>query len=145
MKKIVLSLVLILTLCLSLVACAEDPVTKEDWINTLVNEKGLTLTENSTEGDELELANAKLNLEISAFSGNFKVEILSFTHLTKDGDTQNACKIIEFATEDEAIKYAGFYINKRGDNSLWRVAKDGNVVVITNLDAVPEVVNLIFK
>ena len=145
MKKIILSIILIVTMCLALVACAEEPVTKEDWIDTLVNDKGLVVTENSTEGEALEYANARLNMDISMFQGNFKVETVSYTVLTKGGDTEKACKIIEFATEDDAIKYSGLFMNKRSANSGWYVAKDGKIVVITNLSEATEVINLIFK
>ena len=144
MKKIILSMVLIVTMCLILVACAEEPVTKEDWIAGL-KEKGLVVTEHSTKGLDLEYADARLDMEINLFNGNFTVETVSYTVLTKDGDLENACKIIEFATEEDAIKYMGFYMNSRGENSGWYVAKDGNIVVVTNLSVVPEVINLIFK
>lgn len=145
MKKIITIITLVLALCLTFAGCAEKEVFDTKACIEDVAALGLELKENSTEGDALSLANTKLNLEIQMFQGNFQVNVVSFTHFTKADDETFACKIIEFETEEQAIMYGGFFMNKRSENEGWGVAIADKTVIVTNLSEVKNTIDLIFK
>lgn len=145
MKKLILILTLILTFCLVFVGCAEKESFDTSACIESIKAKGLTVSESATEGSALELANAKVNMEISMFNGNFTVEVKSYTVLVKSDSMEKSCKVIEMATEEEASIYGGFFINKRGEYDGYKVAIEDKTVIITNITDVEQAVDLIFK
>ena len=145
MKKLILVLTLILALCLTFVGCAEKEAFDTKGCVEDVKALGLVVKESSTEGDALALANTRLNVEINMLQGNFNVELTSFTHLTKESDDTFACKIYEFATEEQANMYGGFFMNRRGANEGWKVAIADKTVIVTNLTDVQNAIDVIFK
>ena len=55
---------------------------------------------------------------------------------------------ITFATEEQATKFTELKIEdfeKDENTNNWRIARDGCVVVMTNLDVAIDVINLEFK
>ena len=142
MKKIIL--ILILVLCISFISCAKEPYTVENCTDTLVA-SGLVITESATDGQDLIMANSNINLEISAFMGNFSVKLLSYTALKNPNNDKQMCKIWEMETKEQANMYSGFYMNNRGENDGWKVTAVDNIVIATNISSVPKILNLIFE
>ena len=82
------------------------------------------------------------------WGGDFTVEIVKQYDLIENGDHSKSCTFITFATEEQATNFAELNIEyfAKGENSNnWRIARDGCVVVMTNLDVAMDVINLEFK
>ena len=98
--------------------------------------------------EECERATSLTNSEIAFMGGDFTVEIVKQYGLIENGDYSKSCTFITFATEEQATNFAELNIEyfAKGENSNnWRIARDGCVVVMTNLDVAMDVINLEFK
>ena len=146
MKKI-LSMIALLTFAALMLASCSLFFNEEKCIEKLKAE-GLTegmcyLTE-----EECERATSLTNSEIVFMGGDFTVEIVKQYDLIENGDYSKSCTFITFATEEQATNFAELNIEyfAKGENSNnWRIARDGCVVVMTNLDVAMDVINLEFK
>ena len=145
MKKLILILMFTLVIGCILIGCAEKKAFDANACIEDMKALGLNVKESATDGEELRFANAKVNMEIGLFKGNFTVDLVSYTHLIKGDDEKNGCKIIEFATEEQANMYGGFFMNNRGEDDGWKVAIVDKTVIITNISEVENSINLIFK
>ena len=145
MKKRILALTLILAFCMAFVGCGKKEEFDIDGCIKELEAQGLTVKEHLVEGDALALQDAKLNLDISRFAGNFSVDLKSYTLLFKDDPDVSNCKIIKFASSEQASMYGGFFMNNRGDTGSWRVAIIEDIVIVTNISAVEQTVNAVFK
>ena len=98
--------------------------------------------------EECERATSLTNSEIAFMGGDFTVEIVKQYGLIENGDYSKSCTFITFATEEQATNFAELNIEyfAKGENSNnWRIARDGCVVVMTNLDVAMDIINLEFK
>ena len=146
MKKI-LSMIALLTFAALMLASCSLFFNEEKCIEKLKAE-GLTegmcyLTE-----EECERATSLTNSEIVFMGGDFTVEIVKQYDLIENGDYSKSCTFITFATEEQATNFAELNIEyfAKGENSNnWRIARDGCVVVMTNLDVAMDVINLNFR
>ena len=110
--------------------------------------KGLTEGMCYITEEECERATSLTNSEIAFMGGDFTVEIVKQYDLIENGDHSKSCTFITFATEEQATKFAELNIEyfAKGENSNnWRIAHDGCVVILTNLDVAMDIVNLKFK
>lgn len=142
MKKF-LRLVLALTvICLAVAGCANS----FDWERNVakLEAQGLTVERNYAEG-ELEDATALANSEICFMGGDFQVEVMRYTSMIQKGDFSHNCQFFEFATEEQAMKYAELYLSARQKDSQWKVAQRDCVVVVTNLAIAQELTGLKFQ
>ena len=146
MKK-VLSMIALLTVAALMLASCSLFFNEEKCIEKLKTE-GLTegicyLTE-----EECARATSLTNTEIKFMGGDFTVEIVKQYDLIENGDYSKSCTFITFATEEQANSFAELNIEyfAKGENSNnWRIARDGCVVVMTNLDYAMKITNLEFK
>ena len=146
MKKI-LSMIALLTVAALMLASCSLFFNEEKCIEKLKAE-GLTegmcyLTE-----EECERATSLTNSEIAFMGGDFTVEIVKQYDLIENGDHSKSCTFITFATEEQATNFAELNIEyfAKGENSNnWRIARDGCVVVMTNLDYAMKIINLKFE
>ena len=146
MKKIAVVVTIIVVLSLLLVGC-NGKFDMDKSIEQL-KEKGLTEGMCYITEEECERATSLTNSEIAFMGGEFTVEIVEQYGLIENGDYSKACTFITFATEEQATNFAELNIEyfAKGENSNnWRIARDGCVVVFTNIDMAMEVVNLKFK
>ena len=146
MKKIAVVVTIIVVLSLLLVGCNG----KFDMDKSIEELKAKGLTEGMCYITEEECARATsiTNSEIRFMGGDFEVEIVKQYGLIENGDYSKSCTFITFATEEQATNFAELNIEyfAKGENSNnWRIARDGCVVVFTNIDMAMEVVNLKFK
>ena len=146
MKKILSLLSALILSAILLVGCAG----KFDMDKSIekLKEKGLTEGMCYITEEECERATSLTNSEIAFLSGDFTVEIVKQYDLIENGDYSKSCTFITFATEEQAINFAELNIEyfAKGENSNnWRIARDGCVVVMTNLDVAMDVINLEFK
>ena len=146
MKKIVSFVVVLAVFAMLLVGCAS----KFDMDKSIEKLKDKGLTEGScyvTE-EECERATSLTNSEIKFIGGDFTVEIVKQYDLIENGDYSKSCTFITFATEEQATQFAELniaYFAKGENSNNWRIARDGCVVVLTNLDVAMDVINLKFK
>ena len=113
-----------------------------------LKDKGLTEAMCYITEEECEHATSITNIEIKFMGGDFTVEIVKHYDLIENGDHSKSCTFITFATEEQANNFAELNIEyfAKGENSNnWRIARDGCVVVMTNLDVAIDVINLEFK
>ena len=146
MKKIAVVVTIIVVLSLLLVGC-NGKFDMDKSIEQL-KEKGLTEGMCYITEEECERATSLTNSEIAFMGGEFTVEIVEQYGLIENGDYSKSCTFITFATEEQATNFAELNIEyfAKGENSNnWRIARDGCVVVFTNIDMAMEVVNLKFK
>ena len=146
MKKIAVVVTIVTILSLMLVGCAG----KFDMDKSIEQLKDKGLTEGMCYITEEECARATslTNSEIAFMDGDFTVEIVKQYSLIENGDHSKSCTFITFATEEQATNFAELNIEyfAKGENSNnWRIARDGCVVVLTNIDMAMKVVNLDFK
>ena len=146
MKKIAVVVTIVTILSLMLVGCAG----KFDMDKSIekLKEKGLTEGMCYITEEECERATSLTNSEIAFMGGDFTVEIVKQYGLIENGDYSKSCTFITFATEEQATNFAELNIEyfAKGENSNnWRIARDGCVVVLTNIDMAMKVVNLDFK
>ena len=146
MKKIVSLVAVLAVFAMLLVGCAG----KFDMDKSIeqLKEKGLTEGMCYITEEECERATSLTNSEIAFMGGDFTVEIVKDYSLIENGDYSKSCTFITFATEEQATNFAELNIEyfAKGENSNnWRIARDGCVVVFTNIDMAMEVVNLKFK
>ena len=144
MKKIV-SLVLAV-LAMLLVGCAG----KFDIDKSIEKLKGKGLTEGICyiTAEECERATSLTNSEIAFMGGDFTVEIVKQYDLIENGDYSKSCTFITFANKEQATQFAELKIEyfAKGENSNHcKIARDGCVVVMTNLEIAMDVINLEFK
>ena len=146
MKKIV-SLVNVLAVFAMLLICCVGKFDMDKSIENL-KDKGLTEGMCYITEEECERATSLTNSEIAFLGGDFTVEIVKQYDLIENGDYSKSCTFIIFATEEQATQFAELNIEyfAKGENSNnWRIARDGCVVVMTNLDVAMDVINLEFK
>ena len=146
MKEIAVVVTIIVVLSLLLVGC-NGKFDMDKSIEQL-KEKGLTEGMCYITEEECERATSLTNSEIAFMGGEFTVEIVEQYGLIENGDYSKSCTFITFATEEQATNFAELNIEyfAKGENSNnWRIARDGCVVVFTNIDMAMEVVNLKFK
>ena len=146
MKKIVSLVAILAVFAMLLVGCAG----KFDMDKSIEKLKGKGLTEGMCyiTDEECERATSLMNSEIKFMGGDFTVEIVKQYDLIENGDYSKSCTFITFATEEQATQFAKLKIADfaKGENSNnWRIARDGCVVVITNLDYAMKITNLEFK
>ena len=146
MKKIVSLVAALAVFAMLLVGCAG----KFDMDKSIeqLKEKGLTEGMCYITEEECERATSLTNSEIAFMGGEFIVEIVKQYGLIENGDYSKSCTFITFATEEQATNFAELNIEyfAKGENSNnWRIARDGCVVVMTNLDVAMDIINLKFK
>ena len=147
MKKFVsLATAVLLIFAMLLVGC----VGKFDMDKSIekLKDKGLTEGMCYITEEECERATSLTNSEIAFMGGDFTVEIVKQYGLIENGDYSKSCTFITFATEEQATQFAELNIEyfAKGENSNhWKIACDGCVVVLTNLDVAMDVINLEFK
>ena len=113
-----------------------------------LKDKGLTEGMCYITEEECEHATSLTNNEIAFMGGEFTVEIIKDYSLIENGDYSKSCSFITFATEELATQFAELkieYFEKCENSNNWRIARDGCVVVMTNLDVAIDVINLEFK
>ena len=146
MKKAVSLLAILAIFAMLFVGCAA----KFDMDESIERLKAEGLTEGIcyvTE-EECERATSLTNSEIAFMGGDFTVEIVKDYSLIEDGDYSRSCTFITFATEEQATQFAELKISDfaKGENSNnWRIARDGCVVVLTNLEVAMEIISLRFR
>ena len=146
MKKTISIIIVLLLIATILVGCNAD----FDVERTVKKLKAKGLTEGMcyiTE-EECECATSLTNSEIKFMGGDFTVEIVKQYDLIENGDYSKSCTFITFATEEQAANFAELNIEyfAKGENSNnWRIARDGCVVVLTNLEIAFELINLQFR
>ena len=146
MKRIISLVAVLAVFAMLLVGCA-GKFDMDKSIEKLKN-KGLTegmcyLTE-----EECERATSLTNSEIAFLGGDFTVEIVKQYDLIENGDHSKSCTFITFATEEQAINFAQLnieYFAKSENPNNWRIARDGCVVVMTNLKVAMRIINLEFR
>ena len=146
MKKI-LSLVAVLVLFSMLIISCAAKFDMDKSIEKL-KDKGLTEGMCYITEEECERATSLTNSEIAFLGGDFTVEIVKQYDLIENGDYSKSCTFITFATEEQATNFAELNIKyfAKGENSNnWRIARDGCVVVMTNLDVAIDIINLKFR
>ena len=146
MKKIVSLVSVLAVFAMLLVGCAG----KFDMDKSIekLKDKGLTEGVCYITEEECERATSLTNSEIAFMGGDFTVEIVKQYDLIENGDHSKSCTFITFATEEQATNFAELNIEyfAKGENSNnWRIARDGCVVVMTNLDVAFDIINLEFK
>ena len=146
MKKIVSLVAILAVFAMLLVGCTAK-FDMDKSIEKLKNE-GLTEGMCYITEEECERATSLTNSEIAFMGGEFTVEIVKQYGLIENGDYSKSCTFITFATEEQATNFAELNIEyfAKGENSNnWRIARDGCVVVLTNLDVAMDIINLEFK
>ena len=146
MEKIVSLVAILSVFAMLLVGCA-GKFDMDESIEKL-KDKGLTEGMCYITEEECERATSLANSEIKFMGGDFTVEIVKQYGLIENGDYSKSCTFITFATEEQATNFAELNIEyfAKGENSNnWRIARDGCVVVMTNLDVAIDVINLEFK
>ena len=146
MKKIASLVTVLLVFVMLFVGC----VGKFDMDKSIekLKDKGLTEGMCYITEEECERATSLTNSEIKFMGGDFTVEIVKQYDLIENGDYSKSCTFITFATEEQATNFAELNIEyfAKGENSNnWRIARDGCVVVMTNLDYAMKITNLEFK
>ena len=146
MKKIVSLVAILAVFAMLLVGCAG----KFDMDKSIEKLKDQGLTEGMcyiTE-EECERATSLINTEIKFMGGDFTAEIVKQYSLIENGDYSKSCTFITFSTEEQATQFAELKIADfaKGENpNNWKIARDGCVVVMTNLDVAMDIINLKFK
>ena len=146
MKKIISFAVVLLTFAMLLWGCS-GKFDMDESINKL-KDKGLTEGMCYSTEEECERATSLTNSEIAFMGGDFTVEIVNQYGLIENGDYSKSCTFITFATEEQATNFSELNIEyfEKGENSNnWRIARDGCVVVLTNLDVAMDIINLKFE
>ena len=146
MKKFVSLVTVLAVFAVFLIGCAG----KFDMDKSIekLKDKGLTEGMCYITEEECERATSLTNSEIKFMGGDFTVEIVKQYDLIENGDYSKSCTFITFATEEQATQFAELKIEDfaKGENSNnWRIARDGCVVVMTNLDYAMKITNLEFK
>ena len=146
MKKIVSLVAVLAVFAMLLVGCAG----KFDMDKSIekLKEKGLTEGMCYITEEECERATSLTNSEIAFLGGDFTVEIVKQYDLIENGDYSKSCTFITFATEEQATNFAELniaYFAKGENSNNWRIARDGCVVVMTNLDVAMDMINLTFQ
>ena len=146
MKKIVSLVAILVVFAMLLVGCAG----KFDMDKSIgkLKDKGLTEGVCYITEEECEHATSLTNNEIAFMGGEFTVEIIKDYSLIENGDYSKSCSFITFATEEQATQFAELkieYFEKCENSNNWRIAREGCVVVLTNLDVAMDVINLEFK
>ena len=95
--------------------------------------------------EELIDANKSIRADIKLMGGDFTAEIKHYISLNQDGDYSKAIMFMTFANEEQATSYAELYVSSRFEDSSWKVAKSGCVVIISNFECAIEVIHLEFK
>ena len=146
MKRAISLATVFMMLALLLVGCSKT-FDMDKSIEKL-KDKGLTEGMCYITEEECERATSLTNSEIKFIGGDFTVEIVKQYDLIENGDYSKSCTFITFATEEQATNFAELNIEyfAKGENSNnWRIARDGCVVVLTNLDVAMDIINLEFK
>lgn len=147
MKKIVSLVTVLAVFAMLLVGCAG----KFDMDKSIekLKDKGLTEGICYITEEECEQATSVTNSEIKFIGGDFTVEIVKQYSLIENGDHSKSCTFITFATEEQATNFAELqieYFTEKSDNpNNFKIARDGCVVVMTNLDVAMDIINLEFK
>ena len=146
MKRIIALVTTFIIFTILLAGCSE----KFDIDKSIekLKEKGLTEGMCYITEEECERATSLINTEIKFIGGDFTVEIVKQYDLIENGDYSKSCTFITFATEEQATNFAELNIEyfAKGENSNnWKIARDGCVVVMTNLDVAMDIINLEFK
>lgn len=148
-KKIVLLIAACLILAALLTLLFIGIPEKFDVDKSVESLQAQGLTDGVSYRTEDELANATelANSEITYMGGDFTVEVTAYDHLIQDGDYSKSCTLITFANKQQAKNYAELNISYFAENpdNLWKVARSGRVVVITNLEVAEEVIPLEFE
>lgn len=142
MKRIIALITLLSMLTLSLVGCGRLDV--EDSVKAL-KAKGLREGATYESDEDLELAGELFNAEIEYMGGDFTVRIDGYTSLVADIDFTKTVEFITFSSKREAEAYAELYIKSRDRYSDSRIARDGTVVIVTNLELVEDVLDVEFR
>ena len=146
MKRII-SLATVFIVLTALFAGCSEKFDMDKCIEAL-KDKGLTEGMCYITEEECERATSLTNSEIKFMGGDFTVEIVKQYDLIENGDYSKSCTFITFATEEQATNFAELNIEyfAKGENSNhWKIARDGCIVVMTNLDVAMDVINLKFK
>ena len=142
MKRIIALITLVSMLTLALVGCGRLDV--EDSVKTL-KAKGLREGATYESDEDLELACELFNAEIEYMGGDFTVRIDGYTSLVADIDFTKTVEFITFSSKREAEAYVELYIKSRDKYSDSRIAQDGAVVIVTNLELVEDVLDVEFR
>lgn len=142
MKRIIALITLVSMLALALVGCGGHDV--EDSVKAL-KAKGLREGATYESDEDLELAGELFNAEIEYMGGDFTVRIDGYTSLVADIDFTKTVEFITFSSKREAEAYVELYIKSRDKYSDSRIAQDGTVVIVTNLELVEEVLDVEFR
>ena len=142
MKRIIALITLVSMLALALVGCGGHDV--EDSVKAL-KAKGMREGATYESDEDLELACELFNAEIEYMGGDFTVRIDGYTSLVADIDFTKTVEFITFSSKREAEAYVELYIKSRDKYSDSRIAQDGAVVIVTNLELVEEILDVEFK
>ena len=142
MKRIIALITLVSMLALALVGCGGHDV--EDSVKAL-KAKGMREGATYESDEDLELAGELFNAEIEYMGGDFTVRIDGYTSLVADIDFTKTVEFITFSNRREAEAYVELYIKSRDKYSDSRIAQDGTVVIVTNLELVEDVLDVEFK
>lgn len=140
MKKILLVAVLIAAL--GLTSCGSFEW--EECVNAL-DSVGYVIMQDLHDPEKLVSTTNAFNNDVLYNGGDFKVKVTKYTHLIKGTDYSRNCQLIEFATKDQAKSYAEFYVETRAPLNTFKVGRQGNVVVLTNMSDAMEIAGLEFN
>ena len=145
MKKTIILLLVLIMSTFMLFGCDDEYVFDFDEEVFELADEGLTLTYfNARTGGFLDDDTKSFNSDIIICGGDFTVELTKVAQLNA-GDYSDMCILAEFKTEEMAKNYADLRLADREPDLTWKIARDGRVVIITNLDLVMEVIELEFK
>ena len=142
MKKL-LSLVAVLTAFSILLAGCAGRFDMDKAAEKL-KEQGLKENVSCENAADLDRITSAINSDIEYMGGDFAVEITAYENWIMGDDLTQSCALMTFASKEQATDYAALALDYYRDGD-YRVAQSGRVVVVTNLDAVADVIDLEFK
>ena len=143
MKKYI-ALSLIFLLVLSVFAGCKKTYDVDATINKL-KDKGFIVSENYDTSEDLTLVNTMLNSTIQEHNGNFTVSLTRMVTLNLEEDLSKNCQIFVFENARQAEKTTEFYTANRTEDAFLYVARNGNVMIVTNSDIAKQTINLKFS
>ena len=144
MKKIITIALSLLLSLFALVGCGEAEF---DYTETVVKleENGYVQTVKYDTRAQIDYISSQLNEKIKANGEDLWVSVQRYAPFVMTNDSSLYCRLIEFATEEQAQGYAKFYLATRPEGSADTIAQRDNAVVITNAANVRKNLNLEFK
>ena len=145
MKKAVILLLAIVMSTFLFFGCEKEYVFDFDEAVFELADEGLTLSYyNARTGGFLDYDTKSFNSEIIVCGGDFTVEVTKIAHLNA-GNYYDTCVLAEFKTEQMAKNYAELRLADRDRDLTWKIAREGRVVIITDLELAMRVIRLEFQ